>query len=307
LVAWQDAVLRPLADSYVKSLAPVGHADLIELALDYPVRAVYQIIGFDDELDPYETFHSGALAMLLAQTADTDASKAERSQHNLERAIRAAQEIWDGIVPVVARKRAEGATGNDLISHLIRAELDGRPLSDDQITGFVKSLLGAATENTTRQFLNTFTLLLQRPDELARVRVDPDYLQAAVLEGERFEGPAMVLPRITTHEVEISGTTIPADTAVLLAIGSANHDEEVFAPDPEEFRIGRAGPPSLSFGWGVHVCPGMNTTRKEITALLDAIFEHLPNARLDADGPEPVILGVQQRGPATLRIVWDPT
>ncbi len=301
---WDETILRPVARQYVDEMEPAKHADLVEFAFKFPLRVIYEIIGFTDDPEAYEEFQATALSILLALAVETDPAKAELMARNIGRAVQAAQDLYAGVKPVVERKRAEGATGHDLISHLIRTEFEGGKLDDEQITVFVRSILPAATENTTRQFLNTLTLLLERPTLLDAVRRDPEKLMPAIVEGERCETPAMVVPRITTRDVEVRGVTIPAGSAVLLALGSGNRDEEAF-PNPDEFRIDRPGPHPFAFGFGAHICPGMSTARLEIRAMLEALFDRLPNLRFDPDVEQPRIRGVNFRGPSSLPVVWD--
>ena len=198
----------------------------------------------------------------------------------------------------------DGAERDDLISHMIRSEFEGGRLDDEQIANFIRTLLPAATENTTRQFLNCLTLLLQRPQLLDAVGQDRSLLPGALAEGERFDGPVAVLSRISTRDVEVAGVAIPEGSGVALVVNSANRDEDAFA-DADTFEIHRKAGVPLVWGLGRHVCPGMNTARSEIGAALEAMLDQLPNLRLDPDAPPPVIRGVHARGPAALNVVWD--
>jgi cytochrome P450 len=302
LAQWRETVMLPAARSVVGEFASGGRSDLLELAIEYPMRVIYGIIGLDPGLDAYDVFQTAALSLILAFTVDPDIDtmKARR-----ERATQAARDLFEGLLPVIGRKRAEGATGTDMICYLIRAEFEGRSLGDQDIAGFLRSVIVPGTESTTRQFLNTFATLLQRPEELDRVRADRGLIVPALIEGDRYEPTAMVLPRVTTREVTIRDVTIPANSPIVLAIGSANRDEEAFAPDPDVYRIGREGPLPLTFGYGIHICPGMNTSRHEMTVLSETLFDDLPNLRVDPDAPPPVIKGAHLRAPSALRVVWD--
>jgi cytochrome P450 len=299
---WEEEIFRPVAQDMVAELAPAGKADLLEFAFSYPLRAIYQVIGLDDEFDDYERFQTDALSNILGFTMDPDLEKRQRVR---DRALAAERSLLDELLIAVKRKRAEGAGGLDLIDAVIRAEFEGRPLDDAEITNFVRTIVGAGSETTTRQFLNTFSTLLQRPKDLDRIREDRRLLLPALIEGERFEPPPMVLPRVATSDVVVSGTPIAAGSPVLLVIGSANRDEEVYPPDPDAYRIGRKGPIPLAFGFGTHICPGMNTSRREVAVLMEAILDGLPNVRLDPDAPPPLIRGVHLRAPSALHVVWD--
>ncbi|BAV43658.1 cytochrome P450 226B1 [Mycobacterium ulcerans subsp. shinshuense] len=305
LSSWDESIFRPLAAKYVADLASKRGADLIAMALEYSLRAIYEILGLEDFKENYEEFHADVLTILLALWSTPDPAQADQFLLRFQKATEASARSWDRLLPIVQRKRAAGASRNDLISSLIRAEYEGGVLDDEQITSFLRSLLLAATDTTTRQFLNTLTLLLQRPDELDRIRRDRSRLRLALAEGERLEPPALFIPRMITRDVVIRGTELTAGTPLLLAIGSANRDPEAYPPDPDEFRIDRTGPHHATFGFGTHICSGMNTTRREIAALIDAMLDGLPGLRVDPDAPAPLISGIHFRGPSALPVVWD--
>jgi cytochrome P450 len=301
---WEETVVRPAARQAVAELRSRGNgADLIGFAQRFPIEVIYQILGLpvDDEL--YDHFETLALTMLLAFAPQADSSESGGAD-TLQAAIGAAAELGELIEPIVTARRSEGSTGDDLIGQLLRTEFEGRRLDDEQITSFVRSLLPAATDNTTRQLLITAALLLERPDALRAVRDDRSLLPAATLEAERYDGPVAVLSRIATREVEVAGVTIPAGAGVSFAVNSANRDETVFV-DPDRFDIGRAGPKPLTWGWGRHVCPAMNTGRSEIKVGIEALLDGLPGVRLDPDAEPPIIRGLHTRSPAGVHVVWN--
>jgi cytochrome P450 len=301
---WEQSVFRPLAQELVKEFASQGHVDLVDVALEYPMRAVFDVLGLADEREAYADFQSDSLAILAANVDETDVSKVSRIESNVERARKAADHLYELLGGVVQRKRAKGAPGSDLISQLIRSEHDGKGLTDDQVIIFVRSVLPPATETTTRQFLNTMVCLLERQELLAEVRENSDLMMPALREGERFEGPLVVQPRLCTKDVSLRGVDIPAGSAILMCLAAGNRDEEAYA-DPDRFQINREGPHPLTFGLGVHLCPGMNTSRLENRALLDALLVTLPNIRLDPSYPAPAVHGFHFRAPQELHVVWD--
>jgi cytochrome P450 len=302
--AWEENIFRPLAKQFVEEIAPAGRGNLVDMALRYPVRAVYETIGLSDEPESYEDFQSKALAILAANIDETDESKAGRMASNIERARQAADELYVMLMAIVQRKRAAGANGTDMISQLIRSEHEGERLTDDDVVIFVRSVLPPATETTARQFLNTMVSLLERPALLAKIRADRALLTPALREAERYDGPMVVQPRLCTRDTEIRGVHIPAGSAILLCLASGNRDEEAF-PDPDSFRIDRDGPHTLTFGYGVHLCPGMKTSRIEIGALFEALLDGLPNLRLDPDHPAPEVHNFHMRSPSAVHVVWD--
>jgi cytochrome P450 len=300
LKGWEEDVLQPTARRLVEEMAPANRADLVDYAFRFPIRAIHGVLGLDEESS--DEFAQLTLEMLFLVAIDP--ANPELTQRNLGRAMQACQTTLQRLVPLVERKRATGAPGNDLISHLINAEFEGRTLDDEEIAVFVRSILLPATESTTRMFLNIMVTLLRRPELLDRIREDRSLLMPAILEGERHEPVALGLPRLATRDVEIRGVTIPKGAGVMLCVSSANRDEEAF-PDPDEFVIEREGPPALTFGFGRHMCIGMATSRREIAAMMGTVFDSLPGLRLDPDVPPPELRGVTMRSPSALHVVWD--
>jgi cytochrome P450 len=205
----------------------------------------------------------------------------------------------------VVRRRGEGfETGDDLISRLLRAEYEGQKLDDHQVTTFVRALLPAAGETTTRTFGSLMTLLLERPEVLARVRADRSLVAKAIDEAVRFEPVATFKVRQAAKDVEIGGVQIPQGSMVQCIVSSANRDEEAFEHS-ETFDIDRKPKPSFGFGFGPHMCIGQFIAKTELTVALNAVLDLLPNVRLDPSQPAPKITGAQLRGPHELHVIWD--
>ena len=305
LAGWDVNTLQPIAKEMVEEIAGQKRADLNQFALRFPIRVIYGIIGFDEHVDAYDDFATLAASMLLVMGGmDPDPAKAELMQRNFGRAVAAGQELLTRIEGVVARKRAAGEDDNTLITLLINAEFEGRQLDDEEIAVFVRSLLPPGTETTSRMVINTLTTLLNRPALLDEVREDRSLVMPAILEAERYEPVVLINPRVTTRDVEVRGVTIPMGAAVMLCTGSANRDPDTF-PDPDDFDINRKGRPAFTFGFGSHICVGMNTSRREIVAMINAILDGLPRLRLDPDAAPPTIRGVNLRSTAALNVVWD--
>ncbi|MCY1222305.1 Pulcherriminic acid synthase [compost metagenome] len=217
--------------------------------------------------------------------------------------MEAAQALYDVVKVVVAQRRSEGATGDDLISRLIRAEYEGRSLDDHEITTFVRSLLPAASETTTRTFGTLMTLLLERPELLARIREDRSLVPKAIDEAVRYEPVATFKVRQAAKDVEIRGVAIPQGAMVSCIVTSANRDEDAFE-NADTFDIDRRAKPSFGFGFGPHMCIGQFVAKTEINCALNAILDLMPNIRLDPDKPAPEIIGAQLRGPHHVHVIW---
>lgn len=301
LERWQSELVEPLARGhYLEPLLPRGGAELVTaFALPYPVHVIYSIIGLPDDPEGFEQFATWGLRILVGPQRDPEAAK-----RAFAAAVQASQDLYAHLKPIVARRRAEGANGDDLISHLIRAEYDGRRLDDHEVTAFVRMLLPAAAETTTRTFSNLLVLLFRHPETLEAVKADRSLIRAAIDEAVRLEPVSAFAAREVQQDVTLQGVAIPKGAAVSMVTGAANRDEAVF-DDPDAFNIRRKPKPAFGFGFGVHMCIGMHIAKMEIEVAVNALFDLMPRLRLDPDQPPPKIAGVRFRGPAALHVRWD--
>jgi cytochrome P450 len=214
------------------------------------------------------------------------------------------KKLYDAILVVVARRRAAGSLGDDLIGRLLRAEHEGRMLDDHEVTTFVRSLLPASGETTTRTFGSMMSLLLSTPGLLARVSADRSLVPKLIDETARYEPVATFKVRETAREVQFHGVTIPKGSFIQCMVASANRDEEVFER-ADVFDIDRKLKPSFGFGFGPHMCIGQFVAKMELNCAVNAILDLFPNLRLDPDQPAPVIEGAQLRGASHVHVLWD--
>ncbi|MFJ3483173.1 cytochrome P450 [Pseudomonas sp. NPDC090202] len=298
---WKETKIdRVIREEYIKLLVAAKSADLMGFGLYFPIRVIYALIGFpEDKPEEIEQYAAWALAILAGPQVDPEKAAAARGA-----AMHAAQALYDVVKVVVAERRAQGAEGDDLISRLIRAEYEGRSLDDHEIATFVRSLLPAASETTTRTFGTLMTLLLENPQTLERVRNDRSLVNKAIDEAVRFEPVATFKVRQTAQDTVIRGVQIPKGAMVQCIVSSANRDEEAFE-NADRFDIDRKPRPSFGFGFGPHMCIGQFVAKTEINCALNAILDLLPNIRLDPDKPAPQIVGAQLRGPHEVHVIWD--
>ncbi|MNZ41050.1 Pulcherriminic acid synthase [compost metagenome] len=298
---WKETKIdRVIREEYLQPMVASKGADIMEFALYFPIRVIYSLIGFpEDRPEEIEQYAAWALAILAGPQVDPEKAAAARGA-----AMEAAQALYDVVKVVVAQRRSEGATGDDLISRLIRAEYEGRSLDDHEITTFVRSLLPAASETTTRTFGTLMTLLLERPELLARIREDRSLVPKAIDEAVRYEPVATFKVRQAAKDVEIRGVAIPQGAMVSCIVTSANRDEDAFE-NADTFDIDRRAKPSFGFGFGPHMCIGQFVAKTEINCALNAILDLMPNIRLDPDKPAPEIIGAQLRGPHHVHVIWD--
>lgn len=173
---------------------------------------------------------------------------------------------------------------DDLLSHLIEmSRVEGSPLTDDVVLANCVTLYTAGHETTSGFIGNAFLALFRHPDELARLRAEPDLMKNAVEELLRYDTSVQSAWRLATEDVEIAGVTIPAGDLVTALTAAANRDPAHFA-DPDRLDLGRRIDRQLAFGHGTHFCLGAMLARLETVVALTAYLERFPHAEHDEPG-----------------------
>jgi cytochrome P450 len=285
---WEAELVRPLVERTIERFREARRADLVEeVFMPIPVRVVAALIGLPESDIP--EFHRLAID-LLGFHAD------------MESAMKASAELKKYFVDIVADRRREPR--DDMVSVLAESDIEGVTMSDEQIIGFMRNLLPAGAETTSRSTASLALGLLSHPDQLAAVQANRGLLPQAIEEGIRWETPLLNFMRETTRDVEFHGVDMPAGSTVAVNLGSANHDENRW-DDPEAFDIFRDRKPHIGFGHGAHVCLGMHLARLESTLFFNTLFDRLPALRLDPDASAPFATGTFFRSPQHLKVVWN--
>ncbi|MGB8500766.1 cytochrome P450 [Mycobacterium sp.] len=285
---WEAELVVPLVERTISRLQNVKRADLVaEVLMPIPVRVIAALLGLPEADVP--EFHRLGID-LLGFRADMD------------RALQASAQLREYFVGILADRRREPR--DDMVTVLAEAEVDGVRLSDEQIFGFLRNLLPAGAETTSRSTASLAFGLLTHTDQLDAVRADRSLMPQAIEEGIRWETSLLNFIRESTCDTELGGVKIPAGATMAVNLGSANHDETRWN-DPERFNIFRKRKPHIGFGHGTHVCIGMHLARLESTIIFNTLFDRLPGLRLDPDAPDPYIAGMYFRSPPRLQVVWD--
>jgi cytochrome P450 len=184
---------------------------------------------------------------------------------------RAMKDYGDYLEHLVSVRREH--PGNDLVSGLVQAADEGERLSHQELLTMVFLLIGAGTESTQKFISNMLLALLKHPDQYRLLREDRSLIPNAVQEVLRFDGPAVFMARVTTRDVDMAGTVIPAQSPCLVSFASANHDDSKF-PDPERFDILRDTAGVVGFGHGLHRCLGAPLATLEGTVVLEHLLDN---------------------------------
>jgi cytochrome P450 len=287
LARWEPEFIGPIIDELMDRFVGEGEADLVrQLTFEFPVRVISRLLGLPEE--DFLQFQRWSVE-LIGLVADID------------RGLAASEALRDYFADVVAQRRAEPK--EDVISDLVTAEVDGEKLSDEAIYSFLRLLLPAGAETTYRSSGNLLYLLLTHRDQMEAVMADRSLLPQAIEEALRCEPPLLTINRTTTCEVEIGGVTLAAGESITPNIGSANHDETRW-DRPEVFDIFRPAIPHIAFAHGPHMCLGMHLARLETRALVNRVFDRLPDLKLNPGDSDPHIRGQIFRSPTSLPVTF---
>lgn len=287
---WGASVVQPVVDDLMEEFVHEGKADLVEqFTLLYPFNVIYRQLDLPPEQG--ELFQKLAVTQTLVSIMP-------------EIGVEASRNLGE-FFPELIRQRRENP-GDDLVSLLVQAEVDGEYLPEDVLVSFFRQLVNAAGDTTYRGTSVLLTMLLKNPDQLEMLRDDRSLLPNAIEEALRFDGPVLGPTRWATRDIELYGTHIPKDSIIHVLTGSANRDPAVFE-NPDVFDIRRPNANRhMAFVIGRHICIGQHLAKVEMTRAMNAILDRLPNLRLDPDKPEPHLRGASMRVPYELNVLFDP-
>ncbi|MFQ6226964.1 cytochrome P450 [Nocardia sp. NPDC002869] len=270
-VADMETRIRQLTLGYLEPALERGEFDWIQdFAGKLPMDVISELMGVP-AADRDEIRHMADMVM-HREDGVTDVP---------DSAIEASLNLVVYYSDMVAQRR-ENPT-DDLTSALLGAEIDGDRLTDDEIIGFMFLMVVAGNETTTKLLGNALYWAGRNPAEYAKVAADPERVPDWVEETLRYDTSSQIVARTATADLEYHGRVVPAGSKVLLLIGSANRDGEVF-DNADSYDLDRAekGNPA-SFGAGVHFCLGAHLARLEATVALREFAARVKSYRVRED------------------------
>ncbi|MFJ2608550.1 cytochrome P450 [Streptomyces sp. NPDC087425] len=282
-----------------------GTADLVgDYATRFPVNVIADMLGLDkSDHARFHGWYTTVIAFLGNLSGDPEVTAAGE---------RTRVEFAEYMFPIIRERRDH--LGDDLLSTLCAAEVDGVRMSDEDIKAFCSLLLAAGGETTDKAIASIFANLLTHPDQLAAVRDDRSLIAAAFAETLRYTPPVHMIMRQTATDVEVSGGTIPTGATVTCLIGAAGRDPGRYH-EPDRFDIFRtdlsttsafsAAADHLAFALGRHFCVGALLAKAEVEIGVSQLLDAMPDLRL-ADGHHPAEQGVFTRGPQSLPVRFTP-
>jgi cytochrome P450 len=194
------------------------------------------------------------------------------------------------------------SSGDDLISILLEMQKNGAPMSEQEIVANMSTVLMAGNASIGHFFPNLIHALWLHPDQRSRVIDDPSLIPSAIEEAVRWDTSTQCFARQTTTEIELHGTTIPADSRVVVFYAAANHDERAIV-EADRFDIHRKRVRHFGFGLGPHVCAGATIARAMLKAMLELLLPALGDYELDVSKAKRVE-HIMVRGFANLPMRW---
>lgn len=294
--------MRPLiaerANALLDKFCARGSVEFMaEFAVPFPAQIVADIFGVSDDWQQLHHWEDDVKLFLGARRGSAkDAAAA---------ALRSVSELRNYLMARIKERRAR--PGDDLISRLAVAEVDGFYLDDRELCANLMVTLGAAQITTQDMLGNGLYALLRHPDQLAILRDDRDLLLRGIDEIVRYDGPVQLTNRVLTSDHTLRGKAMRKGQMVYLIRGAANRDPDRF-PDPDRFDVRRSTQGHVAFGSGIHYCIGAALARAEGDVSLGLIFDRLPNLRIDTSKPLTYRAdNLQFRGLASLPLCFDAT
>ena len=273
-------------------ISSAGTADLIgDVAYPLPVIVIAELMGIPARGRDRFKHWSDVIVSQARPGADTaDHGDAHR-------------EMAEYFLAMIEQRRRR--PGNDLISNLLAAQIDGQRLDVAELLGFCSLLLVAGNETTTNLIGNAVLCFTEFSGILDRLVAEPELLPQAIEEVLRYRSPVQSMYRIAATETILGDKQIRAGSRLVAWIGSANRDARQF-PEPDRFDITRTPNRHLAFGQGIHFCLGAPLARLEARLALQAVLSRMPGLALEPGPPLEWMESTIVHGLKALPVSWQP-
>jgi cytochrome P450 len=279
--------IRTITQDLLARVQPTGHMDLIaDLASPLATTIIAGILGLPAADHPRFKHWADAL---FAQGASDEAlfnAQGQGRAGDFPSANRALEEMQTYFEHLLVTRRLQPR--KDLLSALLAASVEGKPLSQEAIVNFCTLLLLAGHGTTTALLGQAILCLDAHPTALRQLRAHPRLFLGAIEEVLRFASPVWRIMRVTHSAVALAGVALPADAIIFAWLASANRDETQF-PHPESFHLRRHPNHHVAFGHGIHSCLGAPLARLQASVALPLILSRLPDLRVVRDPPLAVL------------------
>jgi cytochrome P450 len=266
--------IQRLADELIDGFIDAGDVEVVfDYATPLPMTVIAAALGVSlDRLDEFKTWSDGIVASV---------GKMSLTRDELVDTMTHRADMEEYLAEVIEARRGE--PGEDLISRLVHADLDGDRLSRNEICEMVVQMLLAGNETTAKLITAMILHIINTPGLEDELRSNPELIAPLADEVLRLEPPAGGLYRTAVTDYELGGVHLPAGTHVLLFFAAGNRDPETF-PLPDECRLARDDKsPALAFGLGAHYCVGAGLARAEARITIQTLLARCQDLRLAID------------------------
>ena len=269
MVARLEKAMTTRATAIVDEICERGECDFVtDVAAELPLQVIADILGVPQE-DRHLVFD---WSNRLVGAADPE------YQHGQEHAVNAAMELYAYAHDLASQRRE--SPKDDIVSILLKAEVEGHTLSELELDMFFLLLSVAGNETTRNGIAHGMLALIEHPDQRRRLIDDPSLVATGVEEMLRWGTPVMHFRRTATCDTAIGGQPVTEGDKVVIWYISANRDEAVF-DDPFLFDVGRDPNNHVSFGGGgPHFCLGANLARMEMKIMFEELLRRVPDMEL---------------------------
>jgi len=260
--------VRADINRHIDAFLERGRAEMInDLCEPVPAEAICHLVGVDEELVP--TVRELAIEMFAAMGEPEEFGRRQAK-------------FGEVTVGQVHNRQIEPR--DDFLTYLANVEVEGRKLDDDDYVVLLAAFLGAGHHSTTSAMSSLIYEVFKTEGLREKLTAEPDLIPTAVEEALRLHPPFYGFFRRATEDTEVEGVEIPVGHDVYMGWAAANRDPEVF-PDPSEFRLDRGRNRHLSFGFGIHACPGAPLARMELRVVLEELLRRIPDLEVEIDEP----------------------
>jgi cytochrome P450 len=272
MIARFEDDVRQAATTVVDDLIAAGPGDFVtQVAARLPLKIICDMMGIPDS--HYDMVLANSNIILSGADPEFLSNDLDEAVTQLLGAGQALTEL----VTDLAAARVE-APGEDLISALVTANIDGEQLTSAELASFFILLVVAGNETTRTALSHALMLFTEFPEQRALLMEDFDgRIAGAVEEIVRYASPVIWMRRTLSQDYTMNGQDYRAGDKLVLFYYSANRDEDVF-PDPERFDILRSPGDQVGFGaYGRHFCLGAHLARRELTVMLRELLTRVPD------------------------------
>ncbi len=301
-VAQLEDSIRKIANDLIDAFINDGKVDLVEqFAVGVPLTVIADALGVDRaDMPKFKKWSDDSVAPLSGMLTP------ERQIECAHSRIEFQKYMVDRV-----REREENLR-DDLLSDLVQARFDsgeraGEGMTMAEMLDVIAQLLVAGNETTTKLIAAATLMLVENPEQMAKVRADHSLIPNLVEEALRMEAPVQMLPRFTKDDVEVGGVVIPKGSVVMAMYGCANRDGGKY-PNPDMFDIERDNARTqLAFGQGPHFCVGAALARSEARIAFELLLSRLNNIALaNVDTATHRELSMTLRGLTNLHLTFTP-